>query len=113
MRAGTPDRLRPPPFFDFDPVGILSLSDQIGEAYAIADRYRVQGTSVVLGGLDAPVSTRVRGPAGLLLSFKLSNPMGGRVTEEFLDRNPVAAHEKGPLRLERRNEGRHARMDGG
>ncbi len=66
MRAGTPDRLRPPPFFDFDPVGILSLSDQIGEAYAIADRYRVQGTSVVLGGLDAPVSTRVRGPAVLL-----------------------------------------------
>ena len=58
-----------PPFFDFDLVGILSLSDQIGEAYAIADRYRAQGTSVVLGGLDAPVSTLERCPAGLLLSF--------------------------------------------
>jgi radical SAM superfamily enzyme YgiQ (UPF0313 family) len=36
---------------DFDLVGISSLSAQIGEAYAIADRYRARGIPVVMGGL--------------------------------------------------------------
>lgn len=45
--AALPD---PPPF---DLVGISSLTAQIDEAYAIADRYRARGTPVVLGGLHA------------------------------------------------------------
>lgn len=36
---------------DFDLVGISSLSARIGEAYAVADRYRLRGTQAVLGGL--------------------------------------------------------------
>ncbi len=36
---------------DFDLVGISSLSAQIDEAYAVADRYRARGIPVVLGGL--------------------------------------------------------------
>ena len=36
---------------EFDLVGISSFSAQIGEAYALADRYREAGTPVVLGGL--------------------------------------------------------------
>jgi radical SAM superfamily enzyme YgiQ (UPF0313 family) len=35
----------------FDLVGISSFSAQIHEAYELADRYRAQGTPVVLGGL--------------------------------------------------------------
>lgn len=36
---------------DFDLVAISSYSAQIGEAYALADRYRARGVPVVLGGL--------------------------------------------------------------
>ena len=36
---------------EFDAVAISSFSAQIGEAYALADRYRVAGTKVILGGL--------------------------------------------------------------
>ena len=36
---------------EFDVVGISSFSAQIGEAYALADRYRALGTKVILGGL--------------------------------------------------------------
>ncbi len=36
---------------DFDLVAISSFSAQIGEAYALADRYRALGTKIVLGGL--------------------------------------------------------------
>lgn len=35
----------------FDLIGISSFSAQIGEAYALADRYRAAGVTVVLGGL--------------------------------------------------------------
>jgi radical SAM superfamily enzyme YgiQ (UPF0313 family) len=41
-----PDR-----YNEFDLVAISSLSSQIVEAYAIADRYRAAGATVVLGGL--------------------------------------------------------------
>jgi radical SAM superfamily enzyme YgiQ (UPF0313 family) len=41
---------------DFDAVAISSFSARIGEAYRLADRYRVRGTKVVLGGL--PVTAR-------------------------------------------------------
>jgi radical SAM superfamily enzyme YgiQ (UPF0313 family) len=37
----------------FDLVGISSLSAQIGEAYALADRYKAAGVPVVMGGLHA------------------------------------------------------------
>ncbi len=37
----------------FDLVAISSYSAQIGEAYQLADRYRKQGTPVVMGGLHA------------------------------------------------------------
>lgn len=36
---------------EFDVVAISSFSAQIGEAYLLADRYRAQGTKVILGGL--------------------------------------------------------------
>jgi radical SAM superfamily enzyme YgiQ (UPF0313 family) len=36
---------------EFDVVAISSFSAQIGEAYALADRYRALGTKVILGGL--------------------------------------------------------------
>jgi radical SAM superfamily enzyme YgiQ (UPF0313 family) len=36
---------------EFDAVAISSFTAQIGEAYALADRYRVAGTKVILGGL--------------------------------------------------------------
>jgi radical SAM superfamily enzyme YgiQ (UPF0313 family) len=36
---------------EFDAVAISSFSAQIGEAYALADRYRSLGTKVILGGL--------------------------------------------------------------
>ena len=36
---------------DFDLVGISSFTAGIDEAYALADRYRAQGTPVVLGGI--------------------------------------------------------------
>jgi len=36
---------------EFDAVAISSFSAQIGEAYALADRYRALGTKVILGGL--------------------------------------------------------------
>lgn len=36
---------------EFDAVAISSFSAQIGEAYALADRYRALGTKVMLGGL--------------------------------------------------------------
>ncbi len=36
---------------DFDLIGLSSLTAQIDEAYAIADRYRSRGTPVVMGGL--------------------------------------------------------------
>jgi radical SAM superfamily enzyme YgiQ (UPF0313 family) len=36
---------------EFDAVAISSFSAQINEAYALADRYRALGTTVVLGGL--------------------------------------------------------------
>ena len=36
---------------DFDAVAISSFSAQVGEAYALADRYRAAGTLVILGGL--------------------------------------------------------------
>ena len=36
---------------EFDLVGISSFTAKIGEAYALADRYRSRGTKVVLGGL--------------------------------------------------------------
>ncbi|MBP7149315.1 MAG: B12-binding domain-containing radical SAM protein [Acidobacteria bacterium] len=38
---------------DFDLVAISSFSAQVGEAYALADRYRAAGVPVVLGGLHA------------------------------------------------------------
>ena len=44
----------PPPGAElerFDLVGISSFTAQIGEAYALADRYRAAGVPVVLGGL--------------------------------------------------------------
>lgn len=40
---------------DFDAVAISSFSAQIKEAYALADRYRSQGTRVILGGLHVSV----------------------------------------------------------
>lgn len=39
------------PLEPFDLVGISSFTAQIGEAYALADRYRASGVPVVLGGL--------------------------------------------------------------
>lgn len=36
---------------DYDAVAISSFSAQIKEAYELADRYRVEGTRVILGGL--------------------------------------------------------------
>lgn len=36
---------------EFDAVAISSFSAQIGETYALADRYRAAGTKVILGGL--------------------------------------------------------------
>ncbi len=36
---------------DYDAVAISSFSAQINEAYELADRYRVEGTKVILGGL--------------------------------------------------------------
>src|SRR6185312_16836724 len=39
------------PLPEFDLVAISSLSAQIFEAYALADRYRARGIPVVLGGL--------------------------------------------------------------
>ena len=36
---------------EFDAVAISSFSAQIGEAYELADRYRLLGTRVILGGL--------------------------------------------------------------
>lgn len=36
---------------EFDAVAISSFTAQIGEAYALADRYRAAGTKVILGGL--------------------------------------------------------------
>ena len=39
------------PLPEFDLVALSSFSAQIGEAYMLADRYREQGTPVVLGGL--------------------------------------------------------------
>jgi radical SAM superfamily enzyme YgiQ (UPF0313 family) len=36
---------------EFDAVAISSFSAQIGDAYALADRYRALGTKVILGGL--------------------------------------------------------------
>lgn len=45
--AGRPDRLP----VGFDLAAISSYSAQIGEAYALADRYRARGTPVVVGGL--------------------------------------------------------------
>jgi len=39
------------PLEPFDLVGISSFTAQIGEAYALADRYRAAGVPVVLGGL--------------------------------------------------------------
>jgi radical SAM superfamily enzyme YgiQ (UPF0313 family) len=41
----------PTPEGDYDAVAISSFSAQIGEAYALADRYRAIGTKVILGGL--------------------------------------------------------------
>jgi radical SAM superfamily enzyme YgiQ (UPF0313 family) len=43
------------PSFDCDLVAISSLSAQIGEAYALADRYREAGVPVVMGGLHVTV----------------------------------------------------------
>src|SRR5262245_53729649 len=40
-----------PVFPEFDVVGISSMTAQIYEAYALADRFRSQGTRVIMGGL--------------------------------------------------------------
>jgi radical SAM superfamily enzyme YgiQ (UPF0313 family) len=95
---------------DFDLVAISSYSAQMGEAYDLADRYRAQGTSVVIGGLHATVlpgeaalhSDSVVVGEGepcwgrLLTDFESGNPeriYDGRVHDFDLSEAPVPAYE--------------------
>jgi hypothetical protein len=63
-------RVHPEPWLPgaFDAVAISSFSAQIKEAYALADRYRAQGTLVVLGGLHVTaVPGEARGHADAIV----------------------------------------------
>lgn len=94
----------------FDLVAISSYSAQILEAYELADRYRAQGTSVVIGG---PHATVLPGEAALhchsvvlgegepcwdrlLEDFErgeLQRVYDGRVADYDIARSPVPAYE--------------------
>jgi hypothetical protein len=69
----------------FDLVGISSFSAQIGEAYALADRYRAAGIPVVLGGLH--VSLMPDEAAGHADSIVINGAEGAWPTSSFAIRS--------------------------
>ena len=80
----------------FDLVAISSYSAQILEAYELADRYRAQGTSVVIGG---PHATVLPGEAALHCHSVVlgeGEPCWGRLLSDFEAGEPERVYDGRP-----------------
>ena len=80
----------------FDLVAISSYSAQILEAYELADRYRAQGTSVVIGG---PHATVLPGEAALhchAVVMGEGEPCWGRLLSDFEAGKPERVYDGRP-----------------
>lgn len=68
---------------EFDVVAISSFTAQIGDAYALADRYRRLGTTVILGGLHvSALPEEARGHADCLVLGE-AEPVWPRVMDDL------------------------------
>ena len=68
---------------EFDAVAISSFSAQIKEAYALADRYRAAGTTVILGGLHVSAMPREASAHADAIVIGEGEPVWPRVVEDL------------------------------
>ena len=69
---------------EFDAVAISSFSAQIKEAYALADRYRAAGTTVILGGLHVTAMPDEAAAHADAIVIGEAEPVWPRVVDDLL-----------------------------